>query len=484
MTSTREQLDQGLAALQEYRALRESVERAQSEAEQIKLQFQGWQPIAEKRPIWEAQDRVIDLKGRLGRAAAEAEVHLIAVTHSGEATVRGAARSALADYYMERFLEFEARQDPSSMALLDRLVRAYDDGSRARAIAGDGELTLETDPDGAEVLLHRFEEDGFMLRPGSPVEIGRTPIRARTIERGSYLAVLKKAGYQDTKYPLFIKRSTRWTGSARLFRPSEIGEGFAHVPAGLFIEGGDPETRGWSLPASDRWVDDFFIAVHPVLSGEYVEFINDLAKTDREIARGRAPRAFPARGSYLVEQSDGRFELPPPGEDGQVWHPRIPVFGISWYDAMAYCEWKSARDGCPYRLPTEHEWEKAARGVDGRWYPWGARFDAGMCNMRDSRKEGPGPVVIDEFPTDESVYGVRGMAGNVRDWTATRVSDTIGEDALIHDIAYRKWYKANEGQVIRGGAWSPLVPRIADRYWITPDLVLSFLGFRLAKSPR
>ena len=57
--------------------------------------------------------------------------------------------------------------------------------------------------------------------------------------------------------------------------------------------------------------------------------------------------------------------------------------GVVWFDAVAYCEWRSARDGRRYRLPTEHEWEKAGRGVDRRFFPWGDRFDATFCKARD-----------------------------------------------------------------------------------------------------
>jgi len=255
------------------------------------------------------------------------------------------------------------------------------------------------------------------------------------------------------------------------------------VPGGPFIEGGDPHTGGWSLPRSLPRVDDFFLAKHPVTSSEYLEFINDIAKVDRDDARRRSPRVYPERGSYLVETPEGHFEPPSPGADGQRWDPRLPIFAISWHDAMAYCSWRSTRDGCEYRLPTEREWEKAARGVDGRWYPWGNRFDPSLCNMRDSRLPGPGPVPVDEFPTDVSVYGVRGLAGNVRDWTATQLSEELGEGAMLPEIGYQKWRNAHDTRVIRGGAWSPLVPRLADRYWVVPTLVLSFLGFRLARSP-
>jgi len=92
---------------------------------------------------------------------------------------------------------------------------------------------------------------------------------------------------------------------------------------------------------------------------------------------------------------------------------------VSWYAACAYARWLAARTGAAWRLPTSLEWEKAARGVDGRVYPWGDDFDHSWCHVFGSdgdRSDRPSPV--DSFPADCSVYGVRGAAGSVRELTA------------------------------------------------------------------
>jgi serine/threonine-protein kinase len=161
----------------------------------------------------------------------------------------------------------------------------------------------------------------------------------------------------------------------------------------------------------------------------------------------------------LPESDEARAGLRPDG----------PVFGISWHDACAYCEWRSKKEGRGLRLPSEAEWEKAARGVDGRWFPWGKRFDASLCNMRDSLEGGPAPQAVDAFPGDVSVYGMQGAAGNIRDWTATAM-DTGSSAGL---------------RIVRGGSWNldQNVTRVAHRFWLEAHRVFDYVGFRLACSP-
>lgn len=146
--------------------------------------------------------------------------------------------------------------------------------------------------------------------------------------------------------------------------------------------------------------------------------------------------------------------------------------GVSWFDAVAYGAWLSARDGRRYRLPSESEWEKGARGVDGRVYPWGDRFDPSLCNVRTSLEERPVPLPVDRFPSDVSVYGVRGAAGNARDWTATRTDEGRGDGRRVT-------------RVFRGGAYSnePLSARCARRGWIEGETTMVYVAFRLACSP-
>ena len=203
---------------------------------------------------------------------------------------------------------------------------------------------------------------------------------------------------------------------------------------------------------------------------EYFEFLNDITIKDTDAALARSPRKSPDGGHYLTVTEDRKLVPPEVDEDGDAWDLRFPVVGISWNDVEAYCAWRSEREGLPYRLPTEIEWEKAARGVDGRSYPWGNRFDPSLCNMRESLRARTTLVSVDEHSSDISVYGIRGMAGNARDWTSTVVLEGEGDDPRVN-------------QVVRGGGWfNPEVEsRCNTRYWYPQAHVHDFFTFRLAK---
>lgn len=479
MTAVMEPAVSGAQLLDAFVVQKQKVSQINAELAEARKRHPGWAPLAGKEELWQLEDRLDEAKREAGRLTGDA----LAVLFEGlaEPEYRAACREVLADYFVARLRHAEDERDDEAVARFRAVIGGLDDAPRVLPGREIGTLSLRSNVP-AEATLWQYEARGFGLHPVGPRSLGRTPIGSVELEAGSYLVELSSAGHRTVRYPVRIDRGRHWDGVVRLYTNDEIGAGFRYIPGGPFLQGGDPQTCGWALPLTEHHLDDYFLAEHPVLSGEYLEFLNDLVRTDPDAARRHAPRLYPDRGPYWPQDPDGAFRLPAAGRDGREWHPRQPVVAVSWHDAMAYCAWRSARDGRQYRLPTEHQWEKAGRGVDGRWYPWGNRFDPSLCNMRDSHRDGPGPVSVDEFPTDVSVYGLRGMAGNVRDWTATAVDEYMG-DVELPDISYTRWQRAHRAKVLRGGAWSPLVPRLADRYWLAGDLVLSFVGFRLACDP-
>lgn len=156
-----------------------------------------------------------------------------------------------------------------------------------------------------------------------------------------------------------------------------------------------------------------------------------------------------------------------------------PVVGITKSDALAYCQWISAQTRMNFRLPTEAEWERAARGVDTRLYPWGEEFDPWRCNTDEGGKRETTEVGV-YSPSGDSPWGVADMAGNVWEWTAS----------LLQPYPYNP----NDGRedperkgraVIRGGSWyySRKLARCTAREGALHTFTSPALGFRLARTP-
>jgi serine/threonine-protein kinase len=459
----------GRLLLDQYYALKEKVDEARSEVDDLRHRYQEWQSVEEKAPLFQAEDEVASLRTALAEAASEVVMALSAAL--GHDPAHPDARRLMAEFYWDRFREAEQRRDFASRDFFGKLVSSFHDGRYSRELRGDGTLHIDSAPKGAEVTLYRFEEKLLIQQPTDARSLGETPTHPVALAMGSYLAILKKDGHRDTRYPVFISRTRQWSATVRLFSDEQIGEGFVHVPAGSFEAGGDEEVRGWSLPGREVELEDFFIARSPVTVREYLDFLEELARRDPEEALRRSPRRSPDGGFYFRQGTDGRLALPQ-GTGRLRWRSEFPVVSISWHDALAYCEYRSKTDGREYALPTELEWEKAARGTDGRWYPWGNRFDPSLCNASGALPEEVTAQPIDSFPSDESVYGVRGLAGNTRDWTSTALGSNLegGKDM----------------RVVRGGAYNlpAVTTRAANRFWLSPSFVVSYVGFRIVYRPR
>jgi len=464
-TLAEEKVAEARELLRVYQLQRKVVAELEQKSRELEGSFKSWQSVDEKRALYDS-----DHAARVGRRQLidlSTDVVGVLTEALGFERENTAARQLLADYYWDRLIEAENSAQPDQVGFYSRLVRRYHDGRYSKRLAGDGTLSLITEPAGARVRVCRLEERNLLLHPGSPIFAGATPLQEVALGPGSYIVQVELDGYAPLIYPVHISRNRDWVGTIRLHRPTEIAPGFCEVPAGSFIEGGDSE--GWSLPRSEPRVPSFAIARHPVTVREYLEFLNDLAQTDLALALQRAPRRAPDGGSYALHHVERGFEFEPHLPEN-VAELDAPVSSVSWYDAVAYAQWRSAKDQRAYRLPSAREWEKAARGVDGRWFPWGDRFDASLCNIRESTKDGPRVVPVESFPHDQSVYGVRGMAGNMRDWTET--PSAVGASS------------SSPLRVVRGGDWygGRVSARCADRFWFEPNHVYFFVGFRLAHS--
>ena len=156
---------------------------------------------------------------------------------------------------------------------------------------------------------------------------------------------------------------------------------------------------------------------------------------------------------------------------------------VSWHAARAYAAWLSERQGVTWRLPLELEWEKAARGVDGRVNPWGNHGDPTWARMANSLPDSADRAGVRTYPVDVSPSGVCGLGGNVRDWcgdTYLRGGPEVvdGRPLLVHATRDEPGFR-----IVRGGCWASQARmcRATIRFASVPDSRMSVMGFRLVR---
>jgi len=246
------------------------------------------------------------------------------------------------------------------------------------------------------------------------------------------------------------------------------------VPAGPFWMGSDRrrlERAGvewWSwfeseLPQHQVALPDYWIGQYPVTNAQYRAFIE---------GGGYRTRAYwtEAGWGWKGDRTQPRY-----WNDERYSGPQQPVVGVSWYEAVAYCRWLSEATGRQYKLPSEAEWEKAARGADGRIWPWGDEWDPGKCNNNERGPHTTTPVG-QYSPAGDSPYGCADMAGNVWEWCATKWEPSYegyrGDDDPEGDAS----------RVLRGGSFYNYArfARCASRLWnLDPVYHLRNGGFRV-----
>ncbi len=249
-----------------------------------------------------------------------------------------------------------------------------------------------------------------------------------------------------------------------------LGEMVA-IPAGEFLMGEGPAEHQLFLPA-------YQFGKYPVTNAEFGRFIEAGGYQEKAwwTEAGWAAKAGPILGHEpWVEQRHW--------QDPYLNKPNQPVVGVNWYECVAYCRWLSAETGQLYRLPTEAEWEKAARGQDGRIYPWGNDYQASRLNSEDEQAVlTTTPVGI--YQSGVSAFGAYDCAGNVWEWCATKVSEA-GLKPYPYDTSENEWtsdYLVGQYvRALRGGSWfdDQDVIRCAYRTENLPYVWSNVDGFRL-----
>lgn len=234
---------------------------------------------------------------------------------------------------------------------------------------------------------------------------------------------------------------------------------WVYVEAGAFLFGVPMDERGKypddypESPQEQLMLPAYSISRYPISIQQYEAYLVDTGKPQRNLTRG-----------YIAN---------------------YPAVNVSWHDAMAFCTWLSAKVGYTVRLPTEAEWQKAARGVNGQTYPYGSLFDSRRANTREM---GIGEVVaVGIFPGGASPYGVHDMMGNVWEWCLNRWRMRRAAKATGRLVRYfDSEVTLPEGfapRVISGGACttSESLARPTAHYLRAPDYTSAYQGFRVVK---
>jgi len=238
------------------------------------------------------------------------------------------------------------------------------------------------------------------------------------------------------------------------------------IPAGSFFMGSDE--REDEQPASMVEVNDFYIDRTPVTNAQFRAFWESGMYEDAD-----APCWAGLQEGFRWIHKEEMRRVPRYWYDPQWNGPNQPIVGVTWYEALAYARWAGKR------LPSEAEWEKAARSDDGRRYPWGNEFDFHYCNVAKTGVKCT--AQIGSFsPAGDSRYGVTDMAGNIWEWTST-----LYQPYPYHNDDGREDLREDAGRrVLRGGSWQSRFTehaRCANRYYANPNFGFMTTGFRCAQ---
>jgi eukaryotic-like serine/threonine-protein kinase len=430
-----------------------------------------------KSQAWALLDKADDLSSQAHRSEFEREQILnAAFTHCPDLPE---AHAALAELHHRRHQMAEITGDRNAASRAELLLKEHTQALPLKSLVrrnltaylkGDGALTLITDPPGARVTLHRYQTRNRRLVATPLCSLGRTPLHRVPVPMGNYACRIEAPGRSVVWYPIDIARLEHWQSVApgdpeprilKLPASDELETDSCFVPAGWFLSGKNRQKV---------WVDDTIVKRASVTNAEYLVFLNSLSSNGRlEDAKRFAPRersgSAEKSGGMIYGLHNGTFALQP-DSDGDLWQPNWPVLMVDWYSAQAYTQWISERTGLPWRLGTEFEWEKAARGVDGRLYPWGDHFDPSWTCTLEGHTGPPLPCSVGDFGADKSPYGVVGMAGNAQDWC-------LGSPNAA-DLAPRP---------ILGGSWGRVQVPLWIRGRLHPGSLDENTGFRLFRTP-
>jgi len=318
------------------------------------------------------------------------------------------------------------------------------------------------DSGGSEAALVRTGLEGNVFHPTETVA---TPTIIVEVEETIFNSVVVS---DETSIPTFTPTPTptKSLGIGSYLVRETDGMKMMYVPAGDFWMGSlnnDPDAFANEKPQIVVFVDAFWMDAYEISNAMFAQFV---MQTGYRTLAERQGHSYVYDSSWEWTPAEG-FNWRNPRGEGSYAEDHLPVVHVSYDDVTAYCGWAGGR------LPTEAEWEKAARGDDGLIYPWGNEFDPTFLRHQSQT----GPVSVDRFPEGQSPYDIYNMAGNVFEWT----SDWYRAD--YYQISPRNnpiGPTDGEFRVMRGGSWhnSRKNVRTARRDISLPHYMNGLLGFR------
>ncbi|WP_426733367.1 protein kinase domain-containing protein [Myxococcus faecalis] len=426
----------------------------------------------------------------------------------------------LADLLAERVERADRQRQPEVRAQLLARLAAYDTGGqRQRRLDAPARISLITSPPGARVTLldaragststtsaerqaqDSASESNITARsgpvgapPNQPATtlLGQTPLRDLSLPAGSHLLLIEAPGRVPVRVPVLLRPGESFAQELTLPQPPQVPEGFVYIPPGRFLQGASESEYlrrafFFAPPLHEVETGAYLIARHEVTFGDYIAFLETLSPEERAARMPGSRRRLTVVD--LAREPDGRWRLnlrPASASysvlDGeplrygkrtrraeQDWL-RFPVSAISFEDALAYVAWLDHTGRVPgARVCTEHEWERAARGADGRRYPsgdWLSPDDANHDVTYGREPWGFGPDEVGSHPGSRSPFGVDDLAGNVWEWTRSSVDPTKPS--------------------AQGGSWyqSDLTAHSANRDRVEPTQREALTGLRVCATPR
>jgi formylglycine-generating enzyme required for sulfatase activity len=357
--------------------------------------------------------------------------------------------------------------------------------------------------------MHKLELIGLAKKSHDGRWVPRNPLLAEVFSE--LLGVVLPPAAEPTSKklePTPIRQTSKITPSpkpplgARNTARAKLIPALVQIPAGPFLMGSstiDPLAEDDEKPQHRLVLPDFWIGETPITNAQFRPFVAGDGYTN------------PAYWTTLGWQWRVKEQIHTPAFWGDAkWNGAdYPVVGVSWYEAVAYCRWLSAQTGHPFRLPSEAEWEKAARGPSGRIWPWGNTWQDGRCNYVEHWKRLPAqpppnnrtvwssmkrwltndstaiikqttPVTM--FPEGASPYGALDMVGNVWEWCATKHGKPYPYQ--LEDEWNDAYLAADTTRCLRGGSWyserKSVRGAVRTGYFVPCDRCFSYDGLRVA----